>query len=346
MTLKSWAKRSALAHALYYGGKAGMARYHKEKKKAFLHAIGQGMPWTKALPYELRDDHTFHDAQRGREKLCIILAGHKPELWHTVFGRIEAWIPKDVDVCVMTSGVHVPALIDMCAQNGWSYLSTRHNKLTRIQNLAIHLHPKAQYIYKLDEDMFVTQGLFDRLLQTYRQAAEESRYDIAFAAPLIPLNGYGYVRVLEKCGLLDDWERRFGKAVCTDGKHHHAAIMEQGAAAQYMWGETCPVLRDIDALADRFGQEPPAYTVCPIRFSIGAILFSRRSWLDWGMFPVDWTNGMGLDEEHIAHVCMYHGKVGVVSENALAGHLAFGPQARDMLAYYQRDRSRFEGGSI
>ncbi len=272
----------------------------------------------------------------------MVLAGYKPELWHAVFGRLKAWLPEDTDVCVMTSGCMVPTLVDLCAQNGWSYLSTRENRLTRIQNLAIWLHPAAQYIYKLDEDIFLTQGCLEQLYRTYCQAAEELKYEIAFAAPLIPVNGYGYVRVLEKCGLLEDWERRFGKAVYTDGKHHHTAIAEQGVAARYMWGEVQSVLRDIDALARKFAQEPEAYTICPIRFSIGIILFSRQSWMEWGLFPVDWTVGMGLDEEHIAHICMYHGKVAVVSENALAGHLAFGTQTKEMLAYYRENRSLFE----
>lgn len=35
------------------------------------------------------------------------------------------------------------------------------------------------------------------------------------------------------------------------------------------------------------------------RYNIGAVLFERTSWLDWGMFPVDGGNGLGADEENV-----------------------------------------------
>jgi len=291
--------------------------------------------WKKRLPYQLRDRYLFQNRQKGQTKLCMILAGYKPNLWDSVFHRIIRFLPGDIDVCVMTSGQECPTLMRLCEDQGWSYLATRHNKLTRIQNLAIYLHPNAQYIYKLDEDIFITAGFFERLYQTYQRAEQELSYDLAFAAPLIPVNGYGYVRVLERCGLKRDWEQKFGPAVYTDGKHHHTAILERGEAARYMWGETQPVLRNIDVLAETLADTMDSYTICPIRFSIGAILFSRDTWLDWGLFPVDWTVGFGLDEECIAHYCMFHGKAAIVSESTLVGHLAFGPQTEEMLQCYR-----------
>jgi len=335
MPVKSWAKKLLPAQMLYYGGKTAVAQYHKRRKQPFLDSLKREAPWTSKLPYELRDQYMFCDRQKGYQKLCIVLAGYKPQLWDSIFERIRKFLPGRIDVCVMTSGIRSHSLMDLCEKYGWSYLSTRQNKLTRIQNLAIYLHPHAQHIYKLDEDVFITEGYFDLLYQTYQQAENEIPYEIAFAAPLIPVNGYGYVRILRKCNLQKDWEERFGAAIYTDGKHHHSAILEQGAAARYMWGETQPVLRDLDRLSALFAAEPPSYTLCPIRFSIGAILFSRQAWLEWGLFPVDWTNGIGLDEEHLAHVCMFHGKAAVISENALAGHLAFGPQEQEMLSYFK-----------
>lgn len=97
-------------------------------------------------------------------------------------------------------------------------------------------------------------------------------------------------------------------------------------------------MRDIDRLAQSLSQAAVPYTICPIRFSIGAILFSRAAWLDWGLFPVDWTVGMGLDEACIAHYCMFHGKAAIVSEITLAGHLAFGPQKDEMLKEFSEGR--------
>lgn len=338
MSIKHWAKECVPIRMLYYGVKAVEIQRRKWALRPFLTAMKEHAAWTGRLPYPLRDRYHFQNRQKGQKKLCMILAGYKPDLWDSVFQRISRFLPEDIDVCVMTSGVERPKLMRLCEERGWSYLATRRNKLTRIQNLAIYLHPEAEYIYKLDEDMFITAGFFEGLYETYQRARRELSYEIAFAAPLIPVNGYGYVRILERCGLGEDWAQQFGSAVYTDGIHHHRAILEQAGAARYMWGETQPLLRDIDRLAQSLSQAAVPYTICPIRFSIGAILFSRAAWLDWGLFPVDWTVGMGLDEACIAHYCMFHGKAAIVSEITLAGHLAFGPQKDEMLKEFSEGR--------
>lgn len=334
MSWKQWMKQFTPARMLYYGLKEAELQRHSQKLQPFIETIRENKQWKKRLPYQLRDQYLFQNRQKGHKKMCMVLAGYKPELWGRVFQRIRRFLPEDIDMCIMTSGRKCPELMRICEQWGWSYLATRQNKLTRIQNLAIYLHPKAEYIYKLDEDIFVTAGFFDGLYETYLHAKEDLSYDIAFAAPLIPINGYGYVRVLERTGLKNDWEKKFGPAIYTDGTHHHTAILEQSEAARYMWGETQSVLRDIDALAASLAKESPIYTICPIRFSIGAILFTKEAWLDWGLFPVDWTVGLGLDEECVARYCMFYGKAAIVSEYVFAGHLGYGPQTKDMMSYF------------
>lgn len=71
-------------------------------------------------------------------------------------------------------------------------------------------------------------------------------------------------------------------------------------------------------------------------------MFTREAWLDWGLFPVDWTIGLGLDEEHIASWCLFQSKAVIISEITLAGHLAFGPQKETMMDYYKNHREDFE----
>lgn len=334
MGIRRFVKKSPLLYGGYYGLKEAVYRRQEVVSRPYLTAQKEGKVWRGRLPVPLRDTWLFENRSRHCRKLCMVLAGYKPALWATVFDRLKRTVPEDVDVCVLTSGLRSEELRQLCARNSWSYLATKKNKVSRIQNIAIHLHPDAEYIYKLDEDMFLTEGFFDALYATLQTASKDSGYEIGFTAPLIPVNGYGYVRILEKLGLTRDWESRFGSAVITDGIHHHTAILERADAARYVWGETQPVLRDIDALAAAFAQAPPTYSVCPIRFSIGAILFSRDAWLDWGMFPVDWSAGMGLDEAWIARYCVTHGRVGIVSENTLVGHLGYGPQTEEMLRQF------------
>ena len=334
MKIERYAKQSPLLYGGYYGLKEAVYRRQEVASRSYLASQKKGEIWCGKLPVQLRDTWFFEDRSNHQQRLCMVLAGYKAVLWPTVFRRLRQIVPGDVDVCILTSGLRSEELRQLCAENSWSYLATKRNCVGRIQNIAIYLHPDAKYIYKLDEDMFLTDGFFDVLYTAWQTASKESGYVVGFAAPLIPVNGYGYARVLEKLGLTKDWEERFGPAIITDGIHHHTAILERAEAARYMWGETQPVLRNIDQLNQRFQRQPFAYRPCPIRFSIGAILFSRAAWLDWGMFPVDWTVGIGLDEEWIARYCVENGHIGIVSENTLVGHLGYGPQTEEMLRQF------------
>ena len=291
----------------------------------------------RRVHYSLRGRHSFANRSHDSDSLLVVLAGYKEALWDEVFGRIARFLPDDIDVCVVTSGKRVVRLESLCAERGWSYLCTRRNHVCLAQNLAIHCHPKARWIYKIDEDIFLTAGFFEKLKEIYRKAECEQRFEIGFVAPLIPVNGYGHVRVLEKTGLVDEWEARFGRLRYTEGFYRNTSILSNPDAARFMWGIGNPKLRDIDALNERFAADV-TYSVCPIRFSIGAILFNRFTWADWGMFPVVMGTGMGEDEEHVCRYCLMHSKAMVVAENALVGHLAYGPQTGAMMGEFSNGR--------
>lgn len=289
--------------------------------------------------------HRFVDRSRGERKLCIVLAGYKEPLWDEVFGRLARFAPADVDVCIMTSGLESESLAAIAAEHGWSYLSTTVNHLSKVQNLAIELHPKAEWIYKLDEDMFLTEGFFEKLLEAYEYAERETPYVPAFVSPLINVNCYGYLRLLDKTGLSEDFAATGLAAMkYTDGLNHNNEVLENPAVSRYMWGETQAELRDIDALNARFMAQPLTLSVCPVRFSIGAILFTRDAWEDFDKFPITFvgsTYGIGDDEEHICRYAMFTGRAIVVCENSLVGHLGYGPQTGAMVEYYLENKDRF-----
>lgn len=294
---------------------------------------------------QVRTGFSFTDRSKGSDKLCIILAGYKKDLWDDVFGRLAAFVPKDIDVCIMTSGLVNERLQIIAARNGWSYLSTEDNHLSLVQNIAIECHPEAQWIYKLDEDMFLTEGFFEKMLETYRYVQHETMYEPAFVAPLINVNCYGHLRLLEKLDLLDDFRATgLTNMKLTDGLHHSKQVLEDPAVARYLWGETQPVLADIDALTKRFSEDKLSYSVCPTRFSIGAILFTREAWNEFGHFPLTFDGGpfgLGDDEVHICHYACFTGRVMVVNENVVVGHLGYGPQTAEMVKYYLAHRDVF-----
>lgn len=286
----------------------------------------------------LRGSFSFDDRSKHQKKACIILAGYKRDVWEDVFGRIKIYLPDDIDFCVITSGKLDGYLQQLCKENGWSYLSTKRNCVSLAQNIAINLFPDAEYIYKLDEDIFVTEGMFDTLYETCLKVEKESFFDVGFVAPLIPINGFAHTEVLKYLGLIDTYTELFERPhISTDNDN---MVVGNSKVAQFFWGEGGYVPK-IDTLNSRLYKEEFDFTVCPTRFSIGAIMFPRKTWEDMGLFKVEPGNCLGLDETQLCEFCVSQSRAMIVSKNCLVGHLSFGPQNKDMLDYYKENRIMF-----
>lgn len=288
----------------------------------------------------VKGNYKFVNRKKESDKLCIILAGYKQFLWEDVFGRIAKYAPKDIDVCIVSSGLYSEELNQIAEKNDWSYLSVKQNKVSLVQNIAINLFENAKMIYKLDEDIFVTKNFFNQLFRTYKEVEEKSTYRVGFVAPLMPISGYAHVRVLQKTGLLDIYEKKFGRAQHnwdTTGK-----VVVNPEIAKFLWGETEEKLRDIDKLDEEFSKQEFNYSVCSIRFSIGAILFSRELWEDMGRFEVGIGNNMGRDEIQLCNYLLADSRAIIVAENTIAGHFSFGKQTQAMKEYYNKNREVFK----
>lgn len=274
----------------------------------------------------------FENRSREMEKLCIILAGYKDFLYDDVFLRILKFAPTDMDVCVVSSGLFSDTLSRMCSDNKWSYLSIKENNVCLAQNVAINLHPNAQYIYKLDEDIFITKGYFDNLLDSYSRA-KKGDYNPGVMAPMLLINGFSTLLILEKAGIRDEFEKRFGNI-------KHAAgigtmIENNTSVARFMWGEE-NIVPSIDELNKIAQKQEKKEIACPIRFSIGAILFERDLWENMRYFDVQRNDPymMGKDEVKICQYCMINSKPIMVSENIVVGHFSFGSQTEGMKECY------------
>ena len=286
-------------------------------------------------------DYNFIDRRKGSKDLLIILSGYKALVWESVFPRVKEYVPEGFDVCVVTSGIENDYLKDMCEKNEWSYMSTTINHVSLVVNLGILLHPDAEYIYKMDEDIFVTAGVFETLKSTYLKIEQESQYKVGFVTPLIPVNGYGYVRLLEIFHSVELWEKQFGELKYTDCYCHHRAIHDNPKAASFMWGDGNEAMSSIDEIELKLQSMPFQYSICPLRYSIGFILFHRNDWIRMGMFPVLKHSNMGSDEVYICKYCLMQARVMAVAENAVAGHLSYGPQHKEMEEFYKKHIDRF-----
>lgn len=282
---------------------------------------------------------TFFDRKQGKEYLCIILAGYKEFLYPTFFERIEKCCEANIDICVVSSGVYSEKLKSICERNNWSYLSTKENNVALIQNVAIQLHPDAKYIFKIDEDIFITKNFFSNMIRAYNHAGEGD-YEPGIVAPLIPINGYGNVRILDMLGLREIFEKKFEKPKHMAGVHR--MVESNPEVAKFFWGEGgyVPKIDDMNEMAvNRQLEERP----CSIKFSIGAILFARKLWTDMGYFNVDRSgNAMGVDEIQITEFCLSSSRPIMVSENVVVGHLSFGTQNEIMKQYYMMNPDKFK----
>lgn len=264
---------------------------------------------------KLTKKYKFEDRKQDKEKVCFILAGYKDFLYDTVFARIKRYIPSDIEVCIVSSGKYDEKLSNIAKENNWSYLSTEINNVCLAQNVAINLFEKSKYIYKIDEDIFITENYFETMFQTLKDGEENSIYKIAFVAPTIPINGFSHYLVLERFGLLDYYEKTFEKPIYASGKDR--MIEKSPEVAKFFWGEG-EKLPNIDEMNKIMSKDKFDYVPCPIRFSIGAILFRREIWEQMGKFYVDSSAGMGMDEEQLCSYCTLTSRTIIVSKNTVA----------------------------
>lgn len=285
-------------------------------------------------------NYTFENRSKNSTRLCMILAGYKEFTWDIIFERIKKFSDNEkMDICIVSSGLYSEKLSKIAEINGWSYISTKRNSVALAQNMAIKLFPNAKFFYKLDEDIFVTKNFFKTVEYAYEQVQMHGDYEVGFVAPIIPINGYAHIQLLKRLNLMNDFEQRFGKV-----KHSAAmdkVIVNNSNAAKYMWGENDKIPH-IDDLDEILHNDDFCFSVCPIRFSIGAIYYSRELWEDMKYFDVKmFSIGMGMDEVQICAHCMINSKAMVISENTCVGHLSFGPQNEDMAQYFKENPSRF-----
>ena len=284
--------------------------------------------------------HVFENRCKNRKTLVLILAGYKDFCKEVVFSRIKEFVPKDADVCIVSSGLYSKDLSKIAENNGWSYISCRINNVSRSVNICINEFKEAELIFKLDEDIFVTKNFFEKLLLTYNNCQkEDSLYEPTFIAPLIPINGFAHVKVLEKLGLTETYASKFEPVRVQAGAHRQ--IENNPDVAKFMWGEG-GFVPQIDEIDKAFASQPYDIIPCPIKFSIGAILFSRRIWKQMGYFNPGRGVGMGRDESQICQFAMLESKPIIVSANTCVGHLSFGKQNATMKEYFLEHKDLFE----
>lgn len=291
------------------------------------------------LQNSLTKDYKFENRKKDYKKVCFILAGYKEFTYEIIFKRIKKFIPNDIEVCILSSGIYSDKLSKIALENDWSYISTKKNNVPLIQNVGVNLFDKAEYIYKLDEDIFVTKNFFDTLYKTLIACENNGEYKVGFVAPTIPINGFGNMVVLKRFGLIEKYTELFEKPKYQAGSDR--MLENNPSVAKFFWGNE-GYLPTIDEMDEILSKDKFSYEACPIRFSIGAILYTREFWKNMGMFKVYKGSGMGLDEIDICSESMKNSNAIIVSKNTLVGHLSFGKQNNEMKKYFEENKEIFD----
>lgn len=283
--------------------------------------------------------YTFENRIKNKEKVCFVLAGYKPFLYDIIFKRIKKFVPSDVEVCLLSSGKYCEDLSKIAKENDWSYLSTKRNCVSLIQNIAINIFKDAKYIYKLDEDIFITKNFFETLLKTLNECEKNGETRVGFVGPTIPINGFGNLNILKRFELVEYYTNKFEKPLYAAGRDRK--VESDPEVAKFFWGFKNK-LPNIDKMNEIMENDEFKYVTCPIKFSIGAILFKRNTWEEMNMFDVKAGACMGLDEEYLCNFCLSNSKPIIVSLNSVVGHLSFGTQNKTMEDYFNNNKNLFD----
>ena len=280
-------------------------------------------------------EYSFTDRRKGSENLLIILSGYKEYLWDIVFKRITRFLPSNYDVCILCAGRDVLQMSELAEKNGWSYLTTSENKPSLAQNIAIAIHKQARKVFRLDEDIFIAEGYFEKMEWSVENIAKTNLCRAGMLAPLIPVNVFGYIPFIEKLGLTAQMQKRFGERIAINGAgetHNNADFV------RFLWDNTLP----FDKLAQWFYNNATNWQRSPYRFSLCAILFKRKLWEEMGGFDVGAEGELGTEEEHISSFCSEQFLACYVNTNILAGHLSYAPQNEMMMEYFEEHKRMFD----
>lgn len=198
-----------------------------------------------ARPYRYDLPYGFTNRSRNKRYLRYILDGYEAALWNSALARIEAFQKEDIDYCLVPSGTYNVVLETIAERNNWSYLYTFQNQVCYIQNLAVELHPKTEYILKMDEDMFVGKEFFSQMIREFHQIEKEGEYRFGFAVPVIPLNCGGCMSYLKVIGKKEEYEERFGRLY----RSRYCGIYGE-EQAEFLWD----TMENFDSMAERFLQ--------------------------------------------------------------------------------------------
>lgn len=284
-------------------------------------------------------EYTFDNRQIGAENLFLILAGFQPYYWDEVFSRVLKNIEsfeEPIDVCVcIPEGLKgsFETLRESCSANSWSFLYIPKDLLAQVQNTAIKLHPKAKWIYKIDEDILLSSNYLSRLKHVYNKADIDNYYPIGFMGPLLNVNAACAPFFLQVIDAYDEFKQKYGDYRIKWGEKDDI-IHNSPDLAHFIWEKSIPF---DDVSESIYKRNNDSYFVSPVRYSIGAILFKRSYWEKIGYFKVGLLGDMGIEEEQVCGYNNINYCPIFVAQGIFAGHLGYYTQKETCRQFFEEN---------
>lgn len=284
--------------------------------------------------------YRFEDRSQHKDKLLYVLIGYKEFLWEDVLPRLNRFCPEDIDVCLVSGGLYSERLSEIALEYQWSYLSTDVNDVTVSQNLVMTIFKDAGMIYKMDEDIYITDHAFQKMEELYKRLEREGELSIGYIGPVIPMHSSAYV-FLEEFGLKEKYKKHFQRNLVYGGDLSSPDIRVNPEFPKWFWsqGPVDQLNRDAETRGER-------YTLTTLRYAICFILFSREFFEEMGGFEVDemdsYGSGWNGDEAQIMKYCSVSGKMGVIALNTVCGHFCYYAQEEEMRRFRAEHPELFE----
>ena len=258
---------------------------------------------------------------KNKNKMCYILSGYKPYLWDDVFNRIRFFQPEDLEICVASSGKYCEELSELCKRNDWVYISTELNNICVLSNIVLREFSKAEYIFKLDEDIYLPKDYFADMYEAYNVIEETSPGCLGFICPSLPLGFYGMHDFLIKKNCLEKYNQLFGRHYI-GGTTLNPAFRQHVGVDEFIWGK----IGVFDECAKEYKESGLSFEPCATRCGIAAILFKRQFWDTMGGLVRPRGKGLGDqgDEGQITAYCALNFQMTYCVKSILVGHFAFG----------------------
>lgn len=192
----------------------------------------------------------------------------------------------------------------------WDLISGPRGKgplVAHLQNECVRRYPDALY-FKLDEDLFVSHGWVEKMLNAYLSFASDP--NLALLTPVIPNNGVGFHHLLHRFPeLTEEYRTKFSHPIVPDC---NGPVWIYPQIAEWITRK----FLNLKEANERLAKQPAPLEKFSFRFSINCLVYDYRHWTEMGGIPGD-------EEPAWGQWIPDHGKFNVLVTDTMVHHYSF-----------------------